>query len=138
MTNRRQFIRTGLAASAATLTLPQTFAGQSIDTARPSMPIELFIYDDRFADAVAAANAATVRSVPVASATRVMTDLWYDELDLRWRQKPMTLAGMTTGRGLFVFETLALDRNMRVVERKSIGGGLLSWTIAPRDLLPAA
>src|SRR5690606_26461072 len=46
-----------------------------------------------------------------------LTALWYDDLDLAWKRGPMTLAGVTTGHGLFVLETLAADRGMRVVYR---------------------
>jgi len=50
----------------------------------------------------------------------------------------MTLAGVTTGSGLFVLETLAADRGMRVIERVELPADaaraepLYAWTIAPR------
>ena len=47
--------------------------------------------------------------------------LWYDELDLAWREKPMALAGVTLADALFVLETFALDRGMHVVYRGEHG-----------------
>ena len=86
-------------------------------------------------EAVQAARAATERNVPIASATAVFNGFWYDELDLGWQQKPMMLAGMTTEYGLFVLETLALDRNMRVITRMACASNdLASWVIGPRKI----
>ena len=67
-----------------------------------------------------------------------LTRLWYERLDLSWKRAPMTLGGVTTAGGLFVLETLAADRGMRVIERVELprtGAGdepLHSWLIAPR------
>jgi hypothetical protein len=128
-------MQTGLAVSAASLAFPDAIraaAGQP-DPADP--PVELFIYDDRFDEAVQAARAATARNVPIASTTAVFSGLWYDKLDLGWQQTPMMLAGMTTDYGLFVLETLALDRNMRVIARVAReSNDLVSWVIGPRKI----
>jgi hypothetical protein len=71
-------------------------------------------------------------------------DLWYDNLDLRWKEAPMLLSGVTTAKALFVLETLASDHGMVVVHRAGqnaltdtqyapIGDtALVAWIIAPR------
>ena len=139
VTNRRQFIQTGLAVSAASLALPHVLHSEETTGEGTSLSLELFVYDDRFAEAIEAARVATDRNLPVASMTRVLTELWYDELDLRWKRAPMTLAGMTTEHGLFVFETLALDRGMRVLScTAGATDDLVSWVIGPRRNLNSA
>jgi hypothetical protein len=43
-----------------------------------------------------------------------ITDLWNQELWLRWKQGPHILAGVTLSTSLFCLETLARDHQMRV------------------------
>jgi hypothetical protein len=114
--------------------------------AEPRNPIRLqrFVFDNRFAEAVAAARHAARRGIPLAEFAGDLTPLWYDDLDLEWRRAPMTLAGVTTREGLFVLETLAVDRGMRVAHRGAHGAAkeghtapLCSWIIAPRAALAA-
>jgi hypothetical protein len=80
-------------------------------------PIELFVFDRRFASAVAVAGRIGANGVPTVGVGHDLTSLWYHSLDLRWKRAPMTLAGITTRGGLFVLETLAADRGMRVLYR---------------------
>jgi hypothetical protein len=59
--------------------------------------------------------------------------LWYDELDLHWQQAPMTLGGVTMPEALFVLETFALDRGMRVVyrgEHSAVSDGNMTHKLA--------
>ena len=137
MTNRRQVLKWAAAASAAAtgaLSLRASAAGSR----ESSQPVELFVFDRRFADARAAAARRSANGVPTAGFAGDLTQLWYDHLDLNWRRAPMTLAGVTTAGGLFVLETLAADRGMRVLERIELPATaatdepLYSWTIAPR------
>ncbi len=137
MPNRRQVLKWAAAASAAAtgvITL-DTSAAASPD---PSRPVELFVFDRRFADARAAAARRSAKGVEAAAFDGDLTRLWYERLDLRWRKSPMTLAGVTTAGGLFVLETLAADRGMRVIERTALPAAdersepLYSWVIAPR------
>jgi hypothetical protein len=125
-------VQSGLAASAAAL-LPFEFAASRPVGTGPVMPQpELFIFDERYADAIALSQRAMRDSVRLASTKQVFTRLWYEELDLRWRRAPMIVAGATTDRTLHVLETLALDRRMRVIEQAAFGAdGLVRWTIAP-------
>jgi hypothetical protein len=46
-----------------------------------------------------------------------ISDVWYDELDLLWRQQRVPIAGLTRHGPLFVLERFAWDRGMRVVFR---------------------
>jgi hypothetical protein len=91
---------------------------ESDGTSGPApLRLERFIYDERFAEAAAAARRAAAHGAALAATTGDVTSLWYDDLDLRWRRAPMTLGGVTTRGALFVLETLAADRGMRVLYR---------------------
>jgi len=139
--DRRTFMQTG--AVIAGMATP--IAGAlSAATDAGGVRFECFVFDDRFDEAVAAARQAATQGIVLAGFTGDLTRLWYDELDLRWRAAPMTLAGATTQQGLFVLETLAADRGMRLVHRAEHGRvvartgraeetTLLSWIIAPRS-----
>jgi hypothetical protein len=135
--NRRQVLK-GAAAASAAATGALSLRASAAASRESSPPIELFVFDRRFADARAAAVRRAANGVETAGFDGDLTELWYDRLDLRWRAAPMNLAGLTTSSGLFVLETLAVDRGMRVVERIELsaqtagGEPLYSWTIAPR------
>jgi hypothetical protein len=134
VTSRRQFIQSGLAVSAASLTLPPALNAAADSGSGIDSRAELLVYDDRFAEAVGAGRIARARGLRAESTADFFENLWYDEFDLRWKQAPMTLAGITTAHGLFVVETLALDRGMRVEIRESgPAEGLVSWVIGPRE-----
>jgi hypothetical protein len=118
--DRRLLLQSGIALSTVAV------AGASLtgETApatqgRPSAELRLarFVVDRRLPVAVAAAAAARADGTPVDEVDGDMSRLWYDGLDLAWRRAPMTLAGVTAPEGLFVLETLAADRGMRVVYR---------------------
>jgi hypothetical protein len=130
--SRRQLLQSGLATSVAAL-LPLHAAvttRHGSEAARPQP--ELFVFDERFPAAIAAGREALRRDVRLTSTRELFTSLWYEELDLRWRQSPMIVAGVTTERSLYVLETLALDRRMRIIHRTPIGrDDLVSWMIGP-------
>lgn len=44
-----------------------------------------------------------------------VTRLWYEELDLLWRERKVPLAGLTGPAAFFCLERLALDRGLRTV-----------------------
>jgi hypothetical protein len=137
VTNRRQVLKWAAAASAAA-TGALSLAASAPEAPESSRPIELFVFDRRFAAARVAAARPAARGVEAVAFEGDLTQLWYERLDLAWRRAPMTLAGVTTAGGLFVLETLAADRGMRVVERNALtadtvgGEPLYSWVIAPR------
>jgi hypothetical protein len=133
MTTRRQFVETSLALAAAPLV---PFAMSVPAAAAPGIALDRFVFDARFAVAESFAAAAGRRGVPLAAFAGDLTDLWYRDLDLAWRRRPETIGGATTAHGLFVLETLAMDRRMHVVAREDRGlvdgERLFTWTIAPR------
>lgn len=137
MTNRRQVLKWAAAASAAAMGALPLRASAAASRESPQ-PVELFVFDRRFAGARVAAARSAANGVESAGFSGDLTQLWYDRLDLNWRRAPMTLAGVTTAGGLFVLGTLAADRGMRVTERVELpadasgGEPLYSWTIAPR------
>jgi hypothetical protein len=119
VTTRRDFLQHGLVASALlTGTLARLPAGAA-ELARPRL--ERFVFDGRFGAAVQAARLAAAAGIPLAETADDLTALWYHDLDLRWRRAPMALAGVTTKGALFVLETLAMDRGMRVLYRGAHG-----------------
>ena len=86
-----------------------------------TLALDQFVFDARFAEASDVAEAIGRLGVPLAPFAGDLSELWYRDLDLRWKQAPMALGGVTTQEGLFVLETLALDRGMRVVFRGEHG-----------------
>lgn len=117
--SRRHFIQYSLALSAASFPVVTAWASAAAPvTELPSLSrLARFVFDGRFPEAREAAR----HAAPAAAATvRVegdLTALWYEDLDLEWKRGTMTLGGVTTRHGLFVLETLAADRGMRVVYR---------------------
>lgn len=75
------------------------------------------IFDERFGHARAFAGAAAQRGIETASIRGDITRLFFDDLDLRWKQGPVRLAGYTTEASLFCLDLLARDRCMRVSYR---------------------
>lgn len=146
MANRREFIKSGLVMSGASL-LPA--APLPLAAAELLIPgLECFVFDQRFAAATALAQHAAQQGITLAEIAGDLMPLWYDHLDLRWQQEPMTLAGLTTEKALFVLETLAADRRMAVVYRSAHAAepaaahtgisdtALVAWIIAPRGAAP--
>lgn len=132
MTSRRQFIRSGLALSALSLPAVPAWASAGVPVARRPY-FERFIFDGRFAEAVEVARYVTSFAQTSIRIQGDLTPLWYDDLDPAWKRGSMTLAGVTTEHGLFVLETLAADRGMRVVYRgrhAAPAGGRIAHTSA--------
>lgn len=111
MTNRREFLQSGVAASILPMAMPAWAAGPG------TLRLERFVFDTRFSESVEVAGQAARLGVELAEISGDMTDLWYRHFDLQWKRAPMTLAGMSNWHGLFVLETLAADRRMRVLYR---------------------
>jgi hypothetical protein len=117
MTNRREFIRLGFAMTSLPVllraSLGATGAGGAV---RPEVPaIYKVIFEESSPAARSFAAAAARRGLRVHGIRGDITDLFYEDLDLRWKQGPVTLAGMTNDRSLFCIEMLARDRGMRLV-----------------------
>lgn len=137
--DRRVLLKSGAAVSAAAF-LPGLTSAGSGDS---DLTIERFVFDERFAYAVKAAQSAAVHGVQLSAVSGDMTSLWYDDLNLRWKQRAMTLAGVTGEDALFVLSTLAPEYRMRVVHQVEVSVAqmqnlervdalpLYSWIIAP-------
>jgi hypothetical protein len=137
--DRRTLLRSGAAVSTVAF-VPGLSAGASGDV---GLGIERFVFDNRFSDAIDAARSAAAKGIRLSEVDGDMTALWYDDLNLRWKKRPMTLAGVTGEDALFVLATLAPEYRMRVVHQAQVGVAALtaqgrveslplySWIIAP-------
>ena len=121
MISRRKFLRNGAVLPSAAW-LSGVVAPFAPGFARSqTLALERCIYDVRFAEAFDVANHIGARGVALSPIADDLMDLWYDELDVLWKAQPMPIAGITMPEALFVLETLALDKQMRVVYRGQHG-----------------
>jgi hypothetical protein len=114
MATRRNFLKSGLGACAAGATAPLR---SRLCTASPGaavLPYYQAIFDERFEDSRVFAAGAAARRILTAAIRGDITRLFFDDLDLRWKQGPVLLAGYTTPASLFCLDLLARDRGMRV------------------------
>ncbi len=134
MSNRREFLRTGVAltATVASSAVPgwaTERAGSSSPTPsgqqyrRPAgatgdrlWPVKV-VFDEGFAESRAFAKAARALGMRTHGISGDVTALWYDDLYHRWRGGPAVIAGLTGASGLFCLERLAWDASHRVVLR---------------------
>lgn len=120
MTNRREFLQIGFAAAAlpmadGLLANPASPAGPAL---HPTLPLYRVLFDERYALGTAfGAEAARTGASVVGFAGGDITDFWFHDLDLRWRQSPVAIAGFTRHGPLFVLERCAWDRGLKVVFR---------------------
>jgi hypothetical protein len=127
VTSRREIVKGG----ALALALPAVAAGQAW-AAEPS--VFRAVYDERYAEARGFAAAAAARGWLARAIRGDVTELWFHELDPRWKTGPAAVAGVTDAASLFCLETLARDRGLRLAARAEIGReGLVSWLIAPKE-----
>ena len=112
MTNRREFLQTAAALSAAA-----PLAGRAAfapGTGR-QVALDAVVVDSRHA----ASREFGLRAARLGAALRAIegdiTDLWQKELLGRWQASPGAIAGLTERPALFLLERLAWDHGMRVV-----------------------
>jgi hypothetical protein len=128
MTNRREFLQIGLAATALPVAggLFSPSAEAAVATTAPAIPLYKILFDAEFAQGRQFGDAAARLGVAVhAMAGGDVTDFWYHDLDLAWRETPRAIAGFTRHGPLFVLERFGWDRGMRVVlraEHRPAGG----------------
>ena len=139
--DRRALLKAGAVVSAAALAPGISVASMTAS----GHQIERFVFDTRFTAAVDAGRAAAMKGIQLSSVDGDLTSLWYDDLNLRWKKQPMTLAGVTAEDALFVLGTLAPEYRMRVIHKEASGLArmqgpagseslpLYSWIIAPAD-----
>ncbi len=121
MTNRREFLQIGIAATALPLASRVAMGATPNASATAAVkPISLHkaIYDPRFAESVAYGRQMEAQGIATHAIDKGdMTDFWYTELDPLWRKSPLAIAGLTAHGPLFCFEQLAWQHGMRVVFR---------------------
>ena len=127
MTDRRQLLKAGLAGSVLPL-------GALVSAARAAEPLRIHraIYDRRFAAGRAFAVEAAAKGWTTAAIEGDVTEVWYHQLDPRWRQGPAPIAGVTDANSLFVLDHLARAAGMRVISRAALPHEpVIAWLIAP-------
>jgi hypothetical protein len=128
MANRREILRAGLAMSmapvlnAAAFLFPGSTPADQVaqpptDQVVQPFRIDGFVFDNRFVESVEAGRSAARHGSILHEIDGDVTDLWYHDLDSRWRGKPSAWAGITGDDALFVLENLAWDRRLRVMYR---------------------
>lgn len=138
--NRRKFLQVSTASSILSFLTGAPFA-DALSPALPlsaSIPIYKVIFDARFAQSLLFAQHAQQSGLPVHAIRGDVTALWFHDLDIRWRESPVAISGMTAPNSLFCLERLAWDHGMRVIVRaehqvagNEHGDRLVSWVIAP-------
>jgi hypothetical protein len=121
MKSRREFLQMGVVA----LSLPIATgaragtAASAPGQAKESAAVALYkvIFDTRFADSASFAEEAGRLGASIHGIRGDMTDLWYYDLDARWKKSPAAIAGLTAHGPLFCLEQLAWNHRMRVVFR---------------------
>ncbi len=138
MASRREFLQAGIAASV----LPMAVAGSNVAPSERADRVTFYkvIFDERFPASVAFGEKWKARGAAVHAIRGDITDLWFHDLDVRWKkQGPAPIAGLTAHGPLFCLERLAWDHGMRVISRveqeshDADGHPLISWVIAAKD-----
>jgi hypothetical protein len=145
MTNRREFLQIGLAATALPVAggLFASGAEATVAPSVPKIPLYKVLFDDRFAQGKAFGDVASNLGLAChAMQAGDVTDFWYHDLDLAWRAEPKPIAGFTRHGPLFVLEHFGWDRGLRVVfraEHHSLGGGVIEHRLSgPAESLSTA
>jgi hypothetical protein len=110
VTNRRQFLQTAAALSAAPLAGRVAFA-----EGRESAALDAVVIDTRHAPARDFGARAGLLGAPLRNISGDITDLWQHELLARWKAAPACIAGLTERPALFLLEQLAWEHGLRVV-----------------------
>jgi hypothetical protein len=119
MASRREFLQI----AGAALALPiSARSGAKSAVASPAgahaaAPLYKVIYDERHASSRAFAAEVARLGAPVHAIKGDITDLWFRDLDARWKKQPVAIAGLTEHGALFCLERLSWDHGMRVVYR---------------------
>lgn len=119
----RIFLKCGLGDCPASALIPPL-------PARPVMPYYKAVFDERFQEARAFATQATARVTPTVAICGDVTNLFFIDLDPRWKLGPVWLIGLTTSPSLFCPHLLARDR-MKTHSASSDASDLVLWIIAP-------
>jgi len=110
-TSRRTLLKVGLNAG---LGVAAASALAPAASARTAAAYYKAVFDERLEKARAFAAGAAERHIATAAIRGDITRLFFDDLDVRWKQGPVLLAGYTLPASLFCLDLLARDRGMRV------------------------
>ena len=118
MPSRREFIQAGLVLSVAPVAIPlrkaaDLNAGVEIVTS----PLYCVVCDIRSPCSNDFAREAQRLGVRVVRTTGDITDFWFTDLSLRWREAPVAIGGLTAHGPLFCLEHFGWDHGLRVVFR---------------------
>ena len=106
----------------------------------PRLPVYKVIYDKAYAPALGFAAQMRRQGVATHSIDKDITSVWFNDLALRWRRRPVAIAGLTAATALFCLEQLAWDHRMRVVLRATHterpDGDIEHRIRAPQALMP--
>lgn len=144
MASRREFLQAGIAASLLPLSMGTSFkpAVSAAGDERPATPFYKVIFDRRFPASVAFANEMKRLGGPSHGINGDITDLWFHDLDVRWKKGPAAIAGLTAHGPFFCLERLAWDHGMRVVFRgehtRLADGGMEHVLSGPANMLQEA
>lgn len=135
MANRREFMQAGLAASM----MPILVTAKELppQPAAAVFPFYKVIFDHRFPASREFGSEMEKLGADVFGIHGDITDLWFHDLSLRWKESPAPIAGMTAHGPLFCLERLAWDHGMRVLSRsehQSVDDSepLISWIIGTK------
>lgn len=126
MKSRREFLQMGLAALSLPIAAgapaaagPPLQANELAPKGPAPAPVQFYkvVFDARFADCVSFAEEAGRLGATIHGIRGDMTDLWYYDLDARWKKSPAAIAGLTAHGPLFCLEQLAWNHRMRVIFR---------------------
>jgi hypothetical protein len=119
MASRREFLQIGVAALALPISARAGLKPALSAPAKESAPMPLYkvIFDERHASSRAFAGEVKKLGAPLYGMKGDITNLWFNDLDARWKKEPIAIAGLTEQGPLFCLERLAWDHGMRVVYR---------------------
>ena len=142
MPSRREFIQAGLCVSLLPRAIPgdRLAPASGIGAMKGNVhAIYRVVSDARFSPSVAFGIEAERLGSPLTMIQGDITDLWFNDLSIRWREGPIALAGLTAHGPLFCLERFAWDHGLRVVfraEHQSVGSGVAAHSITgPSDTL---
>ena len=142
MASRREFIGASFALSVAGAAGASLFPPMAAASEPRFLRLDRFVFDHRFPEGVEIGRILADQGLRPTGFAGDLSHLWYDCLDLEWKNQPRALAGVTKQDALFVLETLAADRRMRVVYRgvhESPLDGYAAHSLAgPKSLLARA
>ena len=120
--SRRTFLQAGLAASVLPGTVSGVVGRVATGAARIGEPAAVHrvykaVWDRRFPQGAGFSQEAERRGVTTVAIDGDITDFWFHDLSLQWKNIPVIVAGLTAHGALFCLERWAWDHRMRVVFR---------------------